>query len=119
MSFLGMTIADQKWEHIQSATAFNIQEDEARSAVQRILPKHYHLFEIKVQGPSFAPKNRDQVRLLTKPISENDVDKYLKRNITRRINVTANTGVAAIWGINHYLKYFCNTHISWETTRIG
>ena len=111
--------ADQKWEQIQSATPTDIQEDEARNVIRRLLPEHYHLFDIKVHGPDFAPKNRDQVVLLTKHILTNDVEGLYNGNITTIISVTSNTGVAAVWGINHYLKYFCNSHISWDTTRIG
>ena len=87
--------------------------------IRRLLPDHYHLFDIKVHGPNFAPKNRDKVVLLTKPILANGAEGFYNRNITNILSVTSNTGVAAVWGINHYLKYFCNSHISWDTTRIG
>jgi hypothetical protein len=32
------------------------------------------------------------------------------------IQITGTTGVAAAAGFNHYLKYFCNSHISWEAS---
>ncbi len=35
------------------------------------------------------------------------------------IRVTANNGVAASWGIHHYLKYFCQIHISWDVDQLG
>jgi hypothetical protein len=35
------------------------------------------------------------------------------------IQVTATTGVAAAWGIHHYLKYYCNVHISWDVNQLG
>lgn len=40
-------------------------------------------------------------------------------NAEVRIQVTANTGVAAAWGIHHYLKYFCKVHISWDVDQLS
>ena len=110
--------ADQKWEKIQTSSSSEIQEQEAVGLLQRLLPDHYQLFKIKVLGQDFAPKNRDRVTLLSQDVLSNDI--YEQHfGINEVINVFANTGVAAIWGINHYLKYFCNSHVSWDTTRIG
>ena len=36
-----------------------------------------------------------------------------------RVQVTANNGVAASWGIHRYLKYFCKVHISWDVDQLG
>ena len=110
--------ADQKWERIQTSSSSEIQEQEAVGLLQRLLPDHYQLFKIKVLRQDFAPKNRDRVTLLSQNVLSNDIyEQYFGTNEV--INVFANTGVAAIWGINHYLKYFCNSHVSWDTTRIG
>ena len=111
--------ANQKWERIQSATPLQVQEGEAENLLQRLLPKHHHLFSIKIFGPRFAPRNRDQVFLITKDSTLNDVGVSNNSSGLRILHVTSNTGVAAIWGINYYLKYYCNSHISWDTTRIG
>jgi hypothetical protein len=35
------------------------------------------------------------------------------------VEVTATTGVAAAWGIHHYLKYGCNVHVSWNVRQLG
>ena len=35
------------------------------------------------------------------------------------IEVTASTGVLAVWGIHHYLKYDCGWHFSWDTYRVS
>ena len=110
--------ADQKWEKIQSTTPLNIQEQEAYSLVQRLIPDHYKLFNINVRGPNFSPKNTDQVVLMTESSSSNEVERKFNPTHTKILTVTANTGPAAVWGINHYLKYFCNSHVSWDTTRI-
>ena len=34
-----------------------------------------------------------------------------------KIIVQASSGVAAAWGIHHYLKYYAGAHFSWDTTR--
>ena len=110
--------AEQKWENIQTSTPEDIQEIEATKLIHRLLPQYSKLINVKILGPSFAPKNQDRVSIITENVSSNNID---ESNILNKkiLTVTANTGVAAIWGINHYLKYFCNSHISWDTTRIG
>ena len=110
--------ADQKWENIQTSTPLDIQTKEAEKLIHRLLPDHSNLINIKILGPSFAPKNQDKVSLITENVSSNDIA-HFNLSSKKILNVTANTGVAAIWGINHYLKYFFHSHISWDTTRIG
>ena len=108
----------QKWENIQTSTPTDIQEKEAELLIRRLLPDQSHLIRVRVVGPSFSPKNRDRVSLISKSLSSHKVDN-LDRSDKKELAITANTGVAAIWGLNHYLKYFCNSHISWDTSRIG
>ena len=110
--------AEQKWENIQTSTPADIQEIEATKLIHRLLPEYSNLINVKILGPSFAPKNQDRVSIITEKVTSNDIDQSNVLN-EKILTVTANTGVAAIWGINHYLKYFCNSHISWDTTRIG
>lgn len=40
--------------------------------------------------------------------------RLFKDNTSNSITITASTGVAACKAFYHYLKYFCNCHISWE-----
>ena len=100
----------EKWETIQTRTSAQVQAAEVTNLLARLLPDgKAHLFHVKIADPSDAPKNKDRVSLVS----------YADGNGTVSINVTANTGVAAAWGVHHYLKYFCNSHISWDTVRIG
>lgn len=108
----------QKWENIRTSTPTDIQEKEAMKLILRLLPDHSHLITIRVLGPSFAPKNRDRVSIISRSLSSNEVGN-LNTSDNKALTITANTAVAAIWGLNHYLKYFCNSHISWDSTRIG
>ena len=35
------------------------------------------------------------------------------------VHIVGSTGVAAAWGLHHYLKYYCQAHISWETSQLA
>ena len=65
--------ADQKWENIQTSTPLDIQTKEAEKLIQRLLPDHSNLINIKILGPSFAPKNKDKVSLFTENVSSNEI----------------------------------------------
>ena len=39
-------------------------------------------------------------------------------NDSTSIHVTATSGVAAAWGLNHYVKYYLGGHVSWDFVRI-
>lgn len=43
---------------------------------------------------------------------ENGYDYFLLEDSNGKIKVTGNDGVSLATGVNHYLKYFCNVHIS-------
>ena len=116
--FCPLLNAEQKWEQIGTTTPLHVQKREVENLLLRLLPDHSNLFKIRIIGPTFAPKNRDQVALTSEDISTNEIDSSHARNNVR-VHVVSNTGVAAIWGINYYLKYFCNSHVSWDTIRLG
>lgn len=37
----------------------------------------------------------------------------------KKLQITANTGVAAAWGFNYYLKYYCNSTVNWSGKNIN
>jgi alpha-N-acetylglucosaminidase len=37
----------------------------------------------------------------------------------KKLKITANTAVAATWGFNYYLKYFCNSTVNWSGKNIN
>lgn len=95
--------ANQKWETVETTTPTNVQENEVLLLLGRLLPKGASKqFSIHIES-NFAPKNKDKVHITT-------------GNGT--VKVTANTGVAASWGIYNFLTYYCNSHITWDTRRI-
>ena len=34
------------------------------------------------------------------------------------VHVQASSGVAAAWGLHHYLKYACGAHVSWDSDQL-
>ena len=32
----------------------------------------------------------------------------------KKLQITATTAVAAAWGFNYYLKYYCNSTVNWS-----
>jgi alpha-N-acetylglucosaminidase len=36
-----------------------------------------------------------------------------------KLIITANTPVAAAWGFNYYLKYYCNSSVYWSGKNIN
>ena len=47
-----------------------------------------------------------------------DGDYYILSEANGRIRITANCGVSAAMGLNHYLKYFCNVQITQQTKQV-
>lgn len=45
-------------------------------------------------------------------------DHYTLREVDGKIQITANCGVSAAMGLNHYLKYFCNVQITQQTKQV-
>jgi hypothetical protein len=101
----------EAWRKLRSATSSHVQESAAGDLVARLLGHRLrHLFDISVL-PDLARDNggNDVVSLHT--VTDGD--------LVVKIRVTASSGLAASWGISHYLKKYWNAHISWDTQRIG
>ena len=75
----------QKWEMIQSTTSPDTQTKEANDLVKRLIPNHNQLFQIKVLGPDFAPKNTDVAVLMTQNSFEHSIHNFYPSNVTRLI----------------------------------
>lgn len=94
----------------------------------------FSAFKIKVNPSIQANAAQDLVtRLLGKDkadifkitidesISENGMDSFriLKSENDPVVSVTGSNGVAAAWGVHHYLKNYCNCHISWDGDQLN
>jgi hypothetical protein len=43
----------------------------------------------------------------------------LKEEGEDRVNLMGTSGVAAVWGFHHYLKYSCFCHVSWDSDQLA
>ena len=37
----------------------------------------------------------------------------------KKLKITANSAIAATWGFNYYLKYYCNSSVNWSGKNIN
>ena len=88
----------QKWQSIESKTDPKIQRDEVYHLLDRVREQLSSEFEVDID-PSLATVS-------------------LVKASNSKVQVKASTGVLAVWGIHHYLKYYCGCHFSWDTIRI-
>ncbi|MBE6638662.1 MAG: hypothetical protein E7616_04300 [Ruminococcaceae bacterium] len=51
--------------------------------------------------------------------AKDGLDTYTLSDSDGKIKITANTGVAAAAGLNYYLKYYCNVHVSQQTSQVN
>jgi alpha-N-acetylglucosaminidase len=91
--------------HIKPKSTPETQATTVQDLISRTLPAEASLFDVKVD-PDLG--NNDL----------NDVFR-LEKLASGIIQITGTTGVAAAAGFNHYLKYFCNSHISWEASQLN
>ena len=36
-----------------------------------------------------------------------------------KVRISGESGVSVAWAFHHYLKYYCHSHISWETSQLS
>lgn len=42
-----------------------------------------------------------------------------KNSSNEILEIKGSSGVAGAWGFHHYLKYYCNCHVSWEADQLN
>ncbi|GLH16523.1 Alpha-N-acetylglucosaminidase [Gryllus bimaculatus] len=83
-----------------STTSDEAQTAAAKAVAQRLLNRKAALFIIKV-NKTISHDNKDTFQVV-------------KDTATGKVNITGSSGVSACWGLHHYLKHYCNCHISWD-----
>ncbi|XP_047538768.1 alpha-N-acetylglucosaminidase [Vanessa atalanta] len=64
-------------------------------------------------------KYLSNVQVEINPVMFNDhKDVFALRTINGQLQIRASTGVAAVWGFNHYLKKYCKSQIAWQARRV-
>ncbi|XP_014246594.1 alpha-N-acetylglucosaminidase [Cimex lectularius] len=82
-----------------------ITENAVNDLMHRLIGKKSTLFVVKII-PELLQDGKD-------------VFKVKKLNSSELVNIAASSGVAAAWGFHHYLKEFCNCHISWDGDQLN
>lgn len=86
-------------------TEDSVQTLAARAVAARLLHSKANLFNIQV-NKSIKIDNKDTFQIM-------------KDVASGSINVTGSSGVAACWGLNHYLKHHCHCHVSWDGDQLN
>lgn len=91
--------------HIKSRTSPEIQTKAAKDVAERLLGKETSKLFIMILDTDLGPIDKD-----TFEITKNSLGK---------IEIRGTSGVAITWGLNYYLKHYCNVHVSWDGTQIS
>ncbi|XP_071952291.1 alpha-N-acetylglucosaminidase-like isoform X2 [Antedon mediterranea] len=89
--------------HFKSKTAINVQTSAAYDVILRILP----------------PNTAAQFKVSVNPdIGPSHLTTYKFSSDGKIVYITGTSGVAVVWGFHHYLKHYCNCHISWQGSQL-
>ncbi|XP_057300094.1 alpha-N-acetylglucosaminidase-like isoform X2 [Hydractinia symbiolongicarpus] len=95
-----------KFALLKSKTLEKDQVFAVQKLIQRLIPKHADGFVITLNASYFELKN--------------NLDAFEFRSLNDgKISITATSGVAAAAGFYHYLKYWCNCHVSWSGDQLN
>ncbi|XP_076252647.1 N-acetyl-alpha-glucosaminidase isoform X2 [Rhynchophorus ferrugineus] len=90
-------------DHVRTKTSADIQQAAVENLIKRTLPGRYSNFSVVIDPH----------------ISNNGKDVFKLEKVGEVVKITGTTGVAAASAFNHYLKYFCQCHISWEVSQLN
>lgn len=107
------------WENLEPQSDLTSQEQEVVGLLKRVLPSPdiASQFQIKlVSIPDTKTNLDDNLHHQDRVYLETSIDPNRSQTL---VHVQANSGVAATWGIHHYLKYYCQGHFSWDTISLN
>lgn len=93
---------DSIFEYTKPTKSTLTQAAAALAVINRTVPSHAHLFEVTI----------------TNDLLLHTFQLY-KTNDDDIVQIKATSGVIACKGFYHYLKYYCNSHVSWDGYRIN
>ena len=85
-----------KWESIETKSPVSVQRDEVYRLLERLKANLGSEFEIQIDAAAAASSSSGHEARV----------RVTKTNEEAKVAVVANSGVAAAWGIHHYLKYY-------------
>ncbi|KAG1682557.1 Alpha-N-acetylglucosaminidase [Nymphon striatum] len=89
---------------IRTKTSPAEQEAAVRGLIQRLIPSKHALVNVVID-PNLGPKLKDTFQV--------------KTSVKGILSISGNNGVAASLGLYHYLKYYCNCHVSWSGNQLS
>eukprot|EP00106_Octopus_bimaculoides_P018383 XP_014785825.1 PREDICTED: alpha-N-acetylglucosaminidase-like [Octopus bimaculoides] len=92
------------FKYLYSKVSPKDQAVAAKGVLQRLIPNRANEFNIHVD-PQLEEDEKDVFTLVTDPA-------------TGKLNISGNTGVVAVWGFYHYLKYHCGCHVAWGGSQL-
>eukprot|EP00092_Neocalanus_flemingeri_P012787 GFUD01013779.1.p1 GENE.GFUD01013779.1~~GFUD01013779.1.p1 ORF type:complete len:763 (+),score=138.05 GFUD01013779.1:22-2289(+) len=108
----GLAMARQSWENIQPVESCQQQTEALQGLLARNIPEQFWAyFELSVAEDchSNIEKPYGSVRIVSRPLEFGN----------NKIVIIGNSGVSAAFGLNHYLKYFANSQITWNERRFS
>ncbi|KAK3921345.1 Alpha-N-acetylglucosaminidase [Frankliniella fusca] len=97
------------FEAVRGRASAREQSLAVQALLQRLLPGRAHLFGVAVE-PDPGP---------TPPHAHRDTFRVVKQPGRPYVNITGNSGVAAAWGLHHYLTQVCGCHVSWDYDQLA
>jgi alpha-N-acetylglucosaminidase len=90
---------------LKAQTSPEVQAEAAAGVIERLIPDKASLFQVTVD-PKLGPVGKDTF-------------KVLKEDGQITVTIVGTSGVAAVWGFHHYLKYHCFCHVSWDSDQLA
>ncbi|XP_043200040.1 alpha-N-acetylglucosaminidase-like isoform X2 [Amphibalanus amphitrite] len=94
---------DFSYPQLRPSTSDQQQESAVRELVYRLIPDRAAEFSFSVSAKLLDSAGRDL---------------FTVRASSGHVHIEASTGVAASWGLHHYLKYGCAAHVSWDSDQL-
>ncbi|XP_033107310.1 alpha-N-acetylglucosaminidase-like [Anneissia japonica] len=90
--------------NLRSKTLPDVQAQAASDVISRILPPDRALqFKVSVDSD----------------IGPAELTSYKFSSDGKTVHITGTSGVAVVWGFHHYLKHYCDCHISWQGRQLN
>ena len=108
LAFICINPVTSFWQDLHPKASHEEQGENVMSLIKRVLGKEIvNLFSVNITQRHVEGQFYDQVSFSVS-----------KQNVSTKVEIVATSGVAAAWGINHYLKYFCQVQVAWDSKQM-
>ena len=110
LAVLSLSRAKPGWENIQPSATCAEQTEALQGLLVRNIPDSFsHYFKLSVAENCKDEDSQQYVNIISNPV----------QNGENEIVIIGNSGVSVAFGLNHYLKYFTNSQITWNERRMS